>query len=715
MPSPSGVVDPNRIFDGFATLEGGVDSGRAPNLIEGNQVASAENMVFRGGKPKTRPGIRLIGGSELISNPTHSYDQLGNDLGSTVFPPEQASVIFDFGAFQCARYYAPPGGDERIMFMISGRLFQFFPTPAGPQHSSYRSITDGHTTIGITTLTSLTAQFTTADLGASLTGDGMPPGNTIVQIISSQAVYMAYGAGGTSSIANITITQVAPQKVIDEIPLPQRMTAQYPYGWMVQADKWFIAQDGISAPVLYDGVAARYSQTSTGGGAIDGTGPEVPVGTMMTYGLGRLCVVLPNNQRVRFGDLYGSHGDLQDPGDSVILFTETTFLAEGFDAALPFEMGKITGITFFPQLDTSTGSGPLLVFAERGAASFFLDQPRDQWQFSTFEQLALLSTGLRGDKSITAVNEDLWFRADDGWRTYRQARSESTGWAHIPLSTNIRKYVDQDTPELLSFVSSIYFDNRLIGLAEPEWNFQVTSAPGITPITGFGQPCFNRMVVCDFDILSAFGTRNKPAWDGAWTHPDAKFYQVVTGTFNNEKRAFIFGKHLDIDKNVIFEISLADTQDHDDIPIPWELETRSFDFAKSGGGSSVFSETELYDTDLWLSDISNVDNPISVAYLPDNYPTWIPWRNFSGKFGLAGFPGSITPGGVPTATPGFSPRLSLGKPQYQGDFVNTNRNLRRGYRFQLKLNGSGHIQIDQLRVHAQKTVERFIATQPPSS
>ncbi len=49
------IHDKNRIFDGFVTLESGVDSGRAPNLIDTNQVASAENMVFGGG-----------GGSPLI-------------------------------------------------------------------------------------------------------------------------------------------------------------------------------------------------------------------------------------------------------------------------------------------------------------------------------------------------------------------------------------------------------------------------------------------------------------------------------------------------------------------------------------------------------------------------------------------------------------------------------------------------------------------------
>ncbi len=48
------IQDKNRIFDGFVTLESGVDAGRSPRLIDTNQVASGEK-IFRGG-----------GGSPLI-------------------------------------------------------------------------------------------------------------------------------------------------------------------------------------------------------------------------------------------------------------------------------------------------------------------------------------------------------------------------------------------------------------------------------------------------------------------------------------------------------------------------------------------------------------------------------------------------------------------------------------------------------------------------
>jgi len=58
------IEDKNRIYDGFMTLESGVDSGRTPNSIDTNQVASAESMVFRRGRASTRPGISIPGTTE---------------------------------------------------------------------------------------------------------------------------------------------------------------------------------------------------------------------------------------------------------------------------------------------------------------------------------------------------------------------------------------------------------------------------------------------------------------------------------------------------------------------------------------------------------------------------------------------------------------------------------------------------------------------------
>jgi hypothetical protein len=97
---------------------------------------------------------------------------------------------------------------------------------------------------------------------------------------------------------------------------------------------------------------------------------------------------------------------------------------------------------------------------------------------------------------------------------------------------------------------------------------------------------------------------------------------------------------------------------------------------------------------------------LGVAYRPDNYPDWVPWRTFENRFELIGKKGALKEGAVPSAKPGFVPRTSFGKPPNDCDDLSTNRNLRRGYKFQVRLSGSGHIVIDQMRLHAQRLVER---------
>lgn len=97
---------------------------------------------------------------------------------------------------------------------------------------------------------------------------------------------------------------------------------------------------------------------------------------------------------------------------------------------------------------------------------------------------------------------------------------------------------------------------------------------------------------------------------------------------------------------------------------------------------------------------------LTVYYRPDNYPDWTLWKDFPpGTFEMIGIKGALDIGGNPTVRAGFWPRLSFGKPQNATD-PTTKRNLRRGYQFQVKLKGTGHVVIDRFRLHAQQLIER---------
>lgn len=550
------ITDKNRVFDGWLTLEGGVDAGREPDTIEVNQARSALNMTFRGGSATTRPGFRKIDetfplrhydpGTGLTwktkqlwcYNQTILLPPFGEEdrriegeykaqlVPLTTFPPplpppdeiafwftnQSSEDIYRNGKLQCALAYSPHNGEDCIMALIGGRLFKII------------------------------------------------PGVTAARV----SEVLIHGKG--RNLRNMD---------------------RFPLAYMCQADKWLIAQDGISPPIIYDGAKARRSNTT---GTVDET--EVPVGTIMAYGMGRLVVVV-NDRDIAFGDLHGSH-DLPDPADSLVLFTERNFLAEGFDAAIPFTQGVVTGMAFTPQLDSSTGTGQLMAFAERGSTSFFLSLDRSLWKTSLFQVLSLLTTGLRGHRSISVVNEDLWFRSDDGVRSYRQARSEPSGWAHIPLSTPVRQFLENDADFLLKYASSMYFDNRILVTTSPMWNQ--------------GRPIHTGVVVVDFDVLSSFGgtatqpQTSKPAWEGQWKNTQFFPSQILTGTFNGITRAFVFG--LDsLNHNQLYELSVDDKDDFDGERINWELVSRTFDFQKLSQQSTPFTENELYDADLWLREI----------------------------------------------------------------------------------------------------------------
>lgn len=587
------ITDRNRIYDGFTSLEAGVDAGRRADLLDPTQAFSAENLVFRGGHPTTRPGIRALD----LSFP--------NLVGS--------EVIFKRAILQCALGYSAPNGEEFIMALVSGFLFKILP---GPLSASVELI-------------SIAGDYTDIDR----------PADTIA--------------------------------------------------YMCQAEKFLIIQDGKSKPIIYDGSTARRSMVD------DPDSPEVPVGTFMAYGMGRLVVAV-NKRNVAFGDLLGSHDD-PDPADSIVKFTERTFLAEGFDASISDD---ITALQFFPQLDTSTGNGQLLAFTKRGADSFDLSIERINWKTQRFQQIALKTTGVVGHRTVSIVNEDLWFRAEDGWRSFRQSRSEPLGWSHIPLSTNVRQYLDNDTPELLKYGSSIYFDNRIIGTCNPY--------PNVVPEAYIkGRPYHNGLVVVDFDILSSFGTKYRPAWNGRWkSASNLRVTQLLTHSIHGVERAFAFGITSDGD-NQLYEFTTSDFDDYDG-EIPWELQSRSFDFSKTTQSSTPFNENELYGGDIWMHG-SRHQTPVTVEYKPDDYQSWVPWSSFTIRPGVVGQLGAITPGGVPTAKAGFIPRFTLAKPADDCDSDNSKRLLRRGFKFQTKISGSGHITIDRFRVQAQKLVEKATA------
>jgi hypothetical protein len=432
--------------------------------------------------------------------------------------------------------------------------------------------------------------------------------------------------------------------------------------YMVQADRFHITQDGTSMPIIYDGSTSRR--------AVHG---EVPPGTIMAYGMGRLIVV--SGPYVSFGDIYGANPS--DPSSSVLTFSENNFLAEGGPAVLPAPLGAPSGMIFLPQQDSSTGQGELLVIAENGVASFYLSIPRSQWKDSAFQRVALLNTGGRGHRARTSINADIWFRATDGWRLYRQARAEIAGWAQVPLSTEIRQFVEADTTWLLKYGSVVHLNQRMIGTANP--------------IPNQGKPYHPFLTSLDFDVISAFGKASSPAWDGAWRGP--KVTILVDGVFQSVPRAFAFG----IDENghnALYEVGVEDQVEDWDGPISSYLITRGL-----GYGSTV-TEKEIIGGDVWVDEIKT-PTTLSASFRTDESEDFQAWHTFGQFTPVAN---GATNGFNPSDKETFQPRKTLPKPANAVDSV-TGRNSRRFFEVQVKLDWTGYMETTRFRLTSKDVEE----------
>lgn len=462
-----------------------------------------------------------------------------------------------------------------------------------------------------------------------------------------------------------------------EIALPRRNRNTIPISYHLQAGEFHIVQDGESAPIIINGTGARRAGAD-----------EIFTGKMMGYGQGRI-VLVGNDNLIYFGDIRDGKGN----GDADLLgFTETQFLNEGFPSALPSGMGVPTAVQFIPQQDSATGVGECLVFGENGVESFYLSLPRETWKDSAFQHTALLGIGATGHRAVCVVNEDIWFRANDGFRSYRQARAVVNQWAQIPMSTNVSEWVEADTPSLLNYASAINFDKRLIGTCTPVPN---EASPDDVLQSGLYH---NGLVSLDFDILSTFGKLAAPAWDGHWARNDLNFLdglrilQLVEGSFNGERRAFAF--YITPNNfNGIIEIS-KNLRDHDSFGvITSKLITRSMDFDQE------FNEKTLYGGDFWIDDVQE-EVEVTTRYRPDQYPIFTDWSTFTvPPYGV------VSQGDANVQTDGFMPRRALPKPADDTDPVMTKRSLRRGYEFQCEIEWAGRATMRKFRMHAQTELE----------
>lgn len=380
----------------------------------------------------------------------------------------------------------------------------------------------------------------------------------------------------------------------EPIPLGFRNSGTIKQVWMQQTVETLVIQDGQSNAILYNGSTARRAGVT-----------EVPRGRQMAYGNGRLWVAINRNELVA--------GDIRQraPG-SELFFTETNYLVGG--GALFFPRG-ITGLEFIP-VTGAADFGTLIVGGADYCDSIRADvTTRDQWGMPGFITTVFRDIGFSGDWAIAQVNQDLYFRDSNGnIRSLANAISTNNSPGSTPISREVSRIVGYDSEQLLPWVSTIYFNNRLLTTASPYLNIS-------------GGVSFKDIVSLDFSPISTMQVKAPPAYDGTWQGIPG-VTQLITGQFDGRNRAFCISSDQE-GINRIWEI-LSEGDGRDDISVSCgsglitETPIESFIEYPSVNFGDEKRRKKLERCDVWVSGLDG-GLELSVFWRPDNTQQWTQW------------------------------------------------------------------------------------------
>jgi hypothetical protein len=632
------IKDPNRLVEGVTSFARGANSSIDPALLPENQFAWGTNVQIRDGYPKTRPGFKFV---KSLPN----------------------------GVIQGASYYKNQNNED-IMVMVNGRLYSTSPkdstasvvdmTPAGETNNfvsrkatmvcanNYLIVQDG---------TSPAIVFTGSNCYRS-TG-----------ILSEvEPVVLSCTIGANNTRVNVSSTAgLFPGMLLKALRgIPENTVIV-----SVDSDTEITLNNECSITAL-----AEINFYSPGPLYMD---VSIPVGQYMAYGNGRLWIASGN--QLYAGDLSGSYEGAE------IRFSETQYLTGG--GSFTFN-APITGLSFLPGPDTSTGQGDLIVCTKTDIhcirASIF---DRTLWQKTEgMQRRVFVGRGAESHDSFVTIGNDLYFRSLDGIRsllyTISFGKRSALSFADSLEATRV---VLADTERWLTYTPSILFDSRVLFGAAPK----VQLTDGIA-----GQNyniVFTKLISKDFNV-GVTDTDSIPAYDGEWT--GLQVCKLVEGIFDSERRGFAIVCGSD-GNNALYELQLDayfdTTPDGEggvlDIPIECSVEYRRLDFGLP------FEVKELLRADIIFSEIyGNVS--WTLEHAPDFFPSF--YFIQSGDISFDTQTETLTTQAPPDLAFGYKAIRTV-KP---GDecITGSSRRSRIAYMFQPKVSWTGYAKLAALRLHA---------------
>ena len=647
-------VDSQRLFSKLSAIPLGVDLGTDPSLLGDNQVALATNLSLRGDLATTRSPYSSI--------------------------PLDAELS---GVFQGACVYETPSF-QAILVMVSGRIYSIEVTP-----TDLGKVRDVTPSMPIVTTADFTVPAPAATVMVSVASETpFAVGDTIfidsgeytVTNRFTNALLLTY----VGSAANATVSAGA--SVLDSTGTQVTQDETYPttldFVHIFQAEKYAIVLGLQQRPLIFDGTMTRLAGVT-----------EVPSGVLGLYAWGRLWIVLPDLRSFVAGDIvYGPSGTpAQGFVDAILSFTENDFLNEGGFFGVPNNAGPITVMLALATIDTSLGIGPILVGTANSVVSVNAPVDRTTWKNLTYpiQTISLLDYGPLGPNSTISINNDVWYRAVDGIRSFLIARRSTAGWGNTPQSHEISPVLAEDTEELLRFGSSILFDNRALFTLAPR-----RTSSGIV---------HDGLAVINFDSLSTIQGKQPPVWEGFQS--GLSVLRLLRGRIRGVERAFAFALNETTSAIELWELLPENGGYYDTYRAVSGADTT---IVRTSIGSAL--ETKRYEyerlvklilAELYLDDV--VDNvTLVIKFKPDEYPSWVTWATIS----LC-----ATVSQCSIATPDefsctiwrpnartYAARIRLPRPPEECNTL-AGIPLDRGYSFQFRIEGTGHFRLRKFRPH----------------
>lgn len=437
--------------------------------------------------------------------------------------------------------------------------------------------------------------------------------------------------------------------------------------WSVQGENYWILQDGQTKPFIYNGATARRALPT-----------EVPVGTAMAYGMGRLWVA--KGREYVGGDIVKGPSGTASLGfrDSFLKFTENTYIAEGGAFGVPLYAGDITGLQFLSNINTALGVGELTIHTRNGVFANSVPPDRATWKDlrEPVQRIVHKKFGSMSSDSIVDANGSQFFRRRDGIGELMLAVRNFGQPGNTSISSEMDRIIKADDRTLLMFSKAATFDNRLL----------MTASPYRTPVG----VAHRGLIALDFDPLTTIGGKRPPEYDGLWT--GVKVLKIVVGEHNEVERcfAYVVGATGEIE---LWELTTDAKHDNDgtsDVRIQWLYETRNLDYG------SKFDMVKLDSGDFFVDNVSGqVD--FDLDYRPDSYPCWIDWQNWeecaTTALCVEDFGACPT---LPNFKPQYRPKKQFTQPADTFDPI-TKQMLRTGYEMQFRFKTTGYCRHKQFR------------------